>query len=294
MSFSLPSYAKINLLLRILGKRDDGYHELFTVFQSVSLHDTITFSESDSLEMTCRQRVVPTDQRNVIIKAAKALQRFAGITKGARLDLDKQIPSPGGLGGGSSNAAVTLIGLCMLWDIAVGAADLQTIAASVGSDVPFFLHGGTAVGTGRGEMIESVDDVIEDDILIVTPSIRVATKDAFAGLAVQALTSAGRERSLTVCRKEVESLDLRRSVLINDFERTVFAVHPEMGRVKSTLLELGAVNAAVSGSGASVFAIFDKKEARHAAEKALEHEDAWRRFAVSTISRDQYREALWR
>ncbi|MBV9216035.1 MAG: 4-(cytidine 5'-diphospho)-2-C-methyl-D-erythritol kinase [Acidobacteria bacterium] len=292
MSFSLPSFAKINLYLRILGKRPDGFHELCTIFQTVSLHDTITFSEAEKLEMTCPQQIVPTDGRNLIIRSALALQAASGTRKGAHIELDKRIPTPGGLGGGSSNAATALIGLSRLWKLELLPARLEAIARELGSDVPFFLEGGTAVGTGRGDIVESMSDVTGDNILIVSPEIRVATKDAFAGSGAEALTSEGRKHSLTVCRKEAASLDLRHSVLINDLEPTVFAVHPEIERVKHTLLELGAVNAAMSGSGASVFAIFDKQETRQAAEKALDRENSWRRFAVSTISRDQYREAL--
>src|SRR5881409_2766506 len=108
-AFTLPSYAKINWMLRIVGKRDDGYHELFTVFQTVSLHDTISFAEDDELALTADTEAVPTDDGNLIIKAARALQQEAGITRGARLHLEKCIPSPGGLGGGSSNAAIALI-----------------------------------------------------------------------------------------------------------------------------------------------------------------------------------------
>lgn len=293
-TFSLPSFAKINWTLRVLGKREDCFHELFTVFQTVSLHDTIHFAESETLELTCDDVNVPTDDRNLIIKAAKELQKIIGVDKGAVMHLEKRIPSPGGLGGGSSNAAVALIGLMRLWDLAVEDRLLNEIAAELGSDVPFFLHGGTAIGTGRGEVIESVGDIDEQAMLIVTPDIAVSTRDAFAGLNASALTNEDLNRILPVCRKDAESLDPRHSVLINDFEASVFSAYPEVERVKNTLIELGAVTAAMSGSGASVFAVFDKKETRQAAEKALEHGSAWRKFAVSTISRDQYREALRR
>ncbi|MBK6748761.1 MAG: 4-(cytidine 5'-diphospho)-2-C-methyl-D-erythritol kinase [Pyrinomonadaceae bacterium] len=292
IGFSLPSFAKINWKLRVLGKRHDGFHELFTVFQTVSLHDTISFVESDELTLTCDDAAVPVDERNLIYKTAIALLDWYGTEKGAAIHLEKKIPSPGGLGGGSSNAAVALIGLGRLWKIEVDMGALLQIAASIGSDVPFFIHGGTAVGTGRGELIEQAPDANEPFMLIVTPNAFVSTRDAFAAMNAATLTNGALNRILPVCRSEAESCDLHHSVLKNDFEVSVFDAYPEIKRVKETLLELGAVNAAMSGSGASVFAIFDKQETRQTAIKALDHESTWRKFAVATISRDQYREAL--
>ena len=291
-AFSLPSFAKINLQLRILGKREDGFHELFTVFQTVSLHDSLSFTESDRLTLTCDRYYIPTDERNLIIRAGKALQQSFGIDKGAAIYLEKLIPSPGGLGGGSSNAAVALIGLKKLWQIDCDENDLRTIAAELGSDVPFFLNGGTAMGIGRGELIEPLNDLEEQFVLIVTPKVRVSTREAFKRIDAATLTNEALDHILRDCRLEAESLDLRHSGLINDFETSVFSAFPEIKRVKTTLLELGAVNAAMSGSGASVFAVFDKEETWQAAQKALDREVNWRKFAVATISRTEYREAL--
>ena len=291
--FSLPSFAKINLMLRILGRREDGFHELFTVFQTVSLHDTLHFEPASDLELTCDNNRVPSDERNLIVQAAKALQREFGVKNAARIQLEKRIPTPGGLGGGSSNAAVALIGLTKLWKLAVSEETIHSIAGGLGSDVPFFLHGGTAIGTGRGEKIAEMTDLHEKHMLIVTPAVAVSTAAAFAALARPNLTKTDTETILTVCRNEAKSLDLRRSVLTNDFEQSVFAEFPEVRLVKETLLGLGAANVAMSGSGASVFAIFDKQEARQAAEDALEENRDWRKFAVSTVSRSEYRDALF-
>ncbi|HRI03632.1 MAG TPA: 4-(cytidine 5'-diphospho)-2-C-methyl-D-erythritol kinase [Pyrinomonadaceae bacterium] len=290
-TFTLPSFAKINWTLRILGKRDDGFHELFTVFQTVSLHDTISFAASDSLELTCDNPYVPVDGRNLILKAAAILRARYGVTQGAAMHLEKRIPSPGGLGGGSSNAAVALIGLARLWELDEG-IDIHSIAAELGSDVAFFLYGGTALGTGRGEEIEPIEDRDEPCMLIVTPQISVSTRDAFGEINAPTLTNEARNHILSVCRKEAGSLNPGSTVLTNDFERTVFSAHPEIENVKNTLLELGAANAALSGSGASVFAVFEKEETRQAAIKALDQASTWRKFAVSTISRSKYCEAL--
>src|SRR6266404_1886585 len=163
--FSLPSYAKINWNLRILGKRGDGFHEICTVFQTISLHDTLHFTANDELFLTCDDPEIPTDEGNLITEAANKLNEKFGTNFGTRIHLEKRIPSPGGLGGGSSNAAVTLIGLMRLWELEIAPSDLQSIAEQLGSDVPFFLRGGTALGTGRGEQIETLDDREEDFVL---------------------------------------------------------------------------------------------------------------------------------
>ena len=293
MKFSLPSFAKINWTLRILGKRDDGFHELCTVFQTVSLHDTITFEESDRLEFTCDDPSIPTDDSNLIVRAAKELQSsipsLAG--KGAKVHLQKRIPSPGGLGGGSSNAAVTIEGLLRLWKVIATSVDV-TIASKLGADVPFFIYGGTALGTGRGDDIELITDRDEKYMLIVTPDINISTASVFQSLGAPTLTRDDFVRNLTVCRNEAEYFSTRQLTSSNDLEGSVFAMHPEVGRVKATLLELGAISAAMSGSGASVFAVFDNRETRQTALDALDVERDWRKFAVATVSRDEYREAL--
>ena len=290
--FTLPSFAKVNLVLRVIGKRADGFHELFTVFQSVSLADQLTFSASDNLDFTSSGLAIPTDAANIVVRAASSLKERVGVSLGAKIHLDKRIPSPGGLGGGSSNAATALLGLSRLWDLDVSAEDLQPLAAELGSDVPFFLSGGTAIGTGRGEMIEPMADFEAKYLVIVTPPVTVHTAEAFDALNAPNLTKSESEHILNVCRFELESSDLGYTALRNDFETGIFAAYPEIGRVKYVLFELGAKHALLSGSGASVFGIFDNEETRQAAMKALDREVNWRRFAVATVSRDEYRKAL--
>lgn len=292
--FSLPSFAKINWTLRVIGKRSDGFHELCTVFQTVSLHDTLDFEESDRLELTCDDPKVPVDSSNLILRAAAALGSHFQKPVTGKVHLTKRIPSPGGLGGGSSNAAASIIGFSELCGFGpIPEADLYRIAAGLGADVPFFLRGGTALGTGRGDVISPLGrDIEAENLLIVTPDVEVSTARAFAALNALTLTSAEQKHNLTVCRNEADLLDPASSELINSFEASVFDAHPEVKRVKDHLIDLGAINAAMSGSGASVFALFDKKETRQAAIKALDNESTWRKFAVATISRTEYREAL--
>lgn len=290
--FTLPSFAKINLSLRILGKRADGFHEICTVFQTVSLHDNLTFSKHDEIVLTCQDKKIPTDERNLIVKAALELKRKFNIKSGAKIHLEKNIPAPGGLGGGSSNAAVALFGLIKLWEIKIDSAELSKIGEKLGSDVPFFFSGGTALGTGRGTEILPLDDISEKHILIVTPNVNVATAEAFARLNAPRLTNKTPKSILQLCRDEAQMLDLRQSLLVNDFEKTVFKLEPEIWRVKKKLLELKAEHALLSGSGASVFAVFGDKEQLQNACSALKIEQDWRKFVVRTISRWEYRTLL--
>ncbi|MGI8409559.1 MAG: 4-(cytidine 5'-diphospho)-2-C-methyl-D-erythritol kinase [Pyrinomonadaceae bacterium] len=290
--FTLPSFAKLNLYLEVIGKRDDGYHELCTVFQTVSLHDDLTFSTGDSIRLTCNDKKIPADDRNLIVKAAKILREKFDIHPGAGIHLEKRIPAPGGLGGGSSNAAITLLGLKKLWNLEVGIDELLEIGRMLGSDVPFFLYGGTSVGTGRGTEVKPLADIVEKQMLIVIPDVSVSTRDAFEMLNAPNLTTDAAKSILNNCRFDTESIDLRHSAIRNDFETTVFAAYPEIKTVKQTLLVLGAVNASMSGSGASVFGIFDTEETRQTAMKALDEQVNWRTFAVAAVSRDEYRDTL--
>lgn len=285
---TLPSFAKVNLHLRVVGKRNDGFHELCTVLQTVSLRDSITFAEADGLFLIWNETAVALSEDNLIIRAANGLRARFAIDKGAQISVVKTIPSPGGLGGGSSNAAVTLLGLSKLWGIDAPFDEIVRIAGALGSDVPFFLYGGSALGTGRGEQIAALADIDLGPMLVVTPDVYVSTAEAYARLGFASLTNEALNRNLQVCRDEAESPDLFQSALKNDLEPSVFKAYPEIARVKETLLGLGAQSALMSGSGASVFAIFDKEETRQAALKALDTEVNWRKFAVAAVSREEY------
>lgn len=293
MPITLPSFAKVNLHLRVLGKREDGYHDIFTVFQTVSLHDTITFEESASeIVLECDEPNVPTDIRNLVVKAANRIRDRYQVLKGAYIRIEKRIPMGGGLGGGSSNAAVALIGLTRLWRLNARVQDLEPIAADLGADVPFFLHGGTMIGEGLGTSLNEVAEFEAENMIIVTPDVHVSTAAAYEALRAESLTNAEANRILRVCRSEAESPDFLHSALRNDFETTVFAAFPEIGPAKQKLVDLGARQVLMSGSGSSVFAIFDKEETRQIALKALDNEVNWRKFAVAAVSREEYRGAL--
>ena len=185
-----------------------------------------------------------------------------------------------------------MLGLAKLWNLKIESSDFLNIAKTLGSDVPFFLCGGTAFGSGRGTEIFPLEQINEKFILIVTPNENVSTAEAFARLNATYLTKSESKRILQICRRRLKNFDARQSNLKNDFESSVFDFAPEIKKVKETLLELGAVKALLSGSGASVFGLFDTEETRQTAQKAIEVEKTWRSFAVATISRNEYREAL--
>ncbi len=291
-SFTLPSFAKINWFLRILGKRADNFHELCTVFQTVSLHDNLKFSESRDLTLTCDDKNIPNGDENLIIKAAKILRENYGVNKGAKIHLEKRIPAPGGLGGGSSNAAVALLGLSKLWQIEIEFEELLKIGERLGSDVPFFFCGGTAFGTGRGTEILPLSDVEEKNILIVTPNVTVSTGEAFTRLNAAHLTNKASKSILQICRNEAQALDLRQTKLVNDFEKTVFENEFEIKRVKKKLLACGSLRTLMSGSGASVFGVFETEKKLKSASDKLKSEQDWRLFSVRTISRRKYQTFL--
>jgi 4-diphosphocytidyl-2-C-methyl-D-erythritol kinase len=293
-SFTLPAFAKINLFLHIHGRREDGYHELCTVFQTISLHDSLTFSPSDygEIRLTCDDPAIPTGEDNLIIRAASLLKKEFSLDLGASIGLVKRIPSPGGLGGGSSDAAISLIGLIKLWQLNIEFEALKDLSLQLGSDVPFFLYGGTALGTGRGTEITPLDDFKDDKMVVATPRINVATADAYSLLSKPGLTTGDSNRILKICHKEAERLLCGQSELRNDFEEVVFRSKPELAQAKNSLLELNAVNVLMSGSGASFFASFADESARKNALARLKRETDWQIFAVDTVSRERYLDSL--
>ncbi|HEV2707042.1 MAG TPA: 4-(cytidine 5'-diphospho)-2-C-methyl-D-erythritol kinase [Pyrinomonadaceae bacterium] len=288
--FKLPAYAKINLSLRVLGRRVDGYHEIRTVFQTITLHDTLEFERLDSerLELTCDDPGIPTDESNLVLRAALALREHFGVGRGARIRLEKRIPAQGGLGGGSADAAVSLIGLARLWELPTSVAELARLGARLGADVPFFLTGGTALGTGLGTDITPLEDVPVKALVLVAPGVGVSTVEAYKALNADALTKPDSAVILHVSRAEAQISDSLCEVLCNDFEPVVFRLQPEIERAKKRLLDMGARCALMSGSGSSVFGVFDEAgEARRAAAE-LSGETLWQVFPCETLSRSEY------
>lgn len=289
-TLTLPAFAKINWTLRVLGRRADGYHELHTIFQTVTLHDKLTFTHrtDDSLTLKCDAPDIPVDESNLIVRAAQALRQRYGVRKGAGISLEKRIPAAGGLGGGSSNAAVALLGLAQLWRVETTRPELEEIGAGIGADVPFFLTGGTALGTGLGTEISALADTPAAYLLIITPNARVSTAEAYKALSAPALTKVGGDIILSSSRPHTQISDSLLNHLRNDFEPVIFGLHPEILRVRDALAGVGARGALLAGSGASVFGVFDKAEARERAAQVLMAETDWRLFKCETLSRASY------
>ena len=292
--FTLPSYAKINLTLRVLGRRADGYHELSTVFQTISLHDELTFRLRDDarFELACDAPGIPADETNLVHRAAVALRERYGANRGASVELCKKIPAGGGLGGGSSNAAIALVGLARLWKLETTPQALAEIGAGLGADVPFFLTGGTALGTGRGTDIHSLADLAPKHLLLITPDINVSTAEAYKSLHAPALTKPLSPVNLAVSRAQAEISGSPHALLENDFERVVYRLYPEIERARSSLVAAGAGKALLSGSGASVFALFDSLDERERARGRLRVGANWQVFACTTLARAAYEESF--
>jgi len=258
----IRSYAKINLGLRILGKRSDGFHDLHTIFHRVDLFDTLTFEVVDGgILLETNRDDLPTDSGNLCVRAAEALLRRYP-DRGVHMYLEKRIPAGAGLGGGSSNAAAVLRVLPGLLDLRISEDQLREVAAALGSDVPFFLQDGSAEARGRGELLEYFAFDAPWWILLVVPPIHVSTAWAYANLELRDNTSAPDLRdALFAARSDASALA---DLLQNDFERSVIRAHPGIGTVRTAMLDHGALGALMSGSGSSVFGLFSDEESARA------------------------------
>jgi len=244
----LRAFAKINLDLRVLGRRSDGYHELKTIFQAVDWHDEILVEPADRFEFSAPG--TPEDETNLVVRAVRAYERLAGIKANVRITVKKNIPVGRGLGGGSSDAAVTVIGLQRMFKRALPFEEVPYVLRELGSDVPFFALGGRAAGYGRGDEVYKLDDAAEYWVLLVDPGIMIATKEAYSWLTVP-----DKSNNIEGFRDDAE-LGCAGDVWTNDFEGPVFARYPQLAAIKEELLELGAYRAALSGSGSTVFGQF--------------------------------------
>ena len=297
-NLSLHSFAKINWSLRILGKRPDGYHNLETILQTISLCDDLHFESrpEDQITLTCDNPHLPVDESNLVVRAALQLKQRYGISRGAAIHLEKRIPAKAGLGGGSSNAAVTLLALCHLWQVDPGEGDLVEMAADLGADVPFFLLGGTALAQGSGTEVSRLAEHAAEHLIIVTPKAEVSTIDAYKAFDRAALTTSDHAPILSsspdganfaVSKPDTEMRDWH-----NDFESVIFDISPEIKRAKQALSDAGAGKAMLAGSGSSVFGIFSTYQSQQIAITELQTEAGWRVYPCVTVSRNEYCRAL--
>jgi 4-diphosphocytidyl-2-C-methyl-D-erythritol kinase len=300
---TLKSLAKINLDLRVLNKRDDGFHELRTVFQTISLADTLAIEvkTAERTQLSIEGNVQIAD--NLIVKAAQAVLDAARVRAAVHFKLTKQIPMGGGLGGGSSNAAAVLIALPVLLGRQI---EVEEIAASLGSDVPFFLDGGTAVAFGRGTEFYGLPDPLEQHLLVAVSGLHVATGPAYAAL------NRGSDRGLTFMQMsnkirsfqgfvralgESRRADLACALSENDFEAVVFRQFPKLKQIRAKLSGLTNPGAArMTGSGSAIFALFESATERERARTALTGNRVFRGCELidaRMVSRRGY-QRLWR
>lgn len=288
----VPSYAKVNLGLEVLGPRQDGYHELRTVFQTIDLHDDITLApHARDVVVRCDHPGVPEGEGNLAARAAELLRRYGRVKRGARITIEKRIPVGGGLGGGSSNAAAVLMALDRLWGLGLGTAGLHPLARKLGADVPYFLLGGTALGLARGDEVYPLRHQVDAHVVVVDPRRPVSTAKVFARVAAS-LTP--RENSYNIFRFVSSDLGGSASlrVLTNELETAALEEAPELRqqvrRIRGFLVREGALLASLSGSGSAYFGVFDDRRRAERARAALQ-QAGFVAVRSRTLSVDQYR-----
>lgn len=273
---SVRAFAKVNLDLRVVGTLPDGYHEVRTVLQSIHLHDTITVTaRRGPLVIECDAPDIPTDRRNLVWKAVALLHETVrgrtGSPSGLRVTLRKRIPAEAGLGGGSSDAAATLLAVARTWELDVDLPSLLRLGARLGADVPFFLAGGTAVGLGRGDDVSPLTEAPPSAVVLTKPAFGVSTAEAYRWFDEDRLERprrASRRRALDGW--PAWAVDLR-----NDLEPPVVRRHPQVRHAISALTRLGARHAAMSGSGSAVFGVFADRDTAARAQAWLAGRGWW-------------------
>lgn len=263
------AYAKVNLDLRILGERPDGYHEVRTILQTLRLHDTLTFiTARGPFGIECDTPEIPTGPSNLIWRAADLLARLRGgrprPPSGVRVRLVKRIPAQAGLGGGSADAAATLTALARLWNVDVDLSCLARLGAELGADVPFFLGGGTALGCGRGDDISPLQEPPATSVIVVKPPFGVSTPEAYRWFDEDRAARSARRPRPPLPGWPAWAKELR-----NDLEGPVARRHPAIGRLTRLLATLGADHTAMSGSGSAVFGLFSDRRRAAAAHHRL-------------------------
>jgi 4-diphosphocytidyl-2-C-methyl-D-erythritol kinase len=266
-SIKLRANAKINLALTVKNKRNDGYHELESIIQEIDFHDDVILSESSEIKFSTNHPALAREADNICVRAAQLLRDEFRIP-GLQIFLDKKLPIGAGIGGGSSDAAAVLCGSRDLYGLNIASEQLGSLAVQLGADVPFFLTGKAAYVKGIGDILESIEIYHDYHILLVLPEVQISTRWAYKNLNL-ALTSKFGDYKFRGFRFQNLKLSDFRSAFFNDFEKLVFNAHPSLADIKTDLYDAGADYAAMSGSGAVLFGLFEKADVCSLAFKSL-------------------------
>ncbi|MBI9084782.1 MAG: 4-(cytidine 5'-diphospho)-2-C-methyl-D-erythritol kinase [Desulfobacterales bacterium] len=276
----LLSPAKINLFLRVLGRRSDGYHELETLMACIGLFDTVLLTVGDGpVTVCCRHPLVPENETNLAVKAARLFFRHHGHQGGVHIEIDKQIPVGAGLGGGSSNAATVLKGLNRHFGSPFSDSSLAEMALTLGADVPFFIFGRPALATGIGERLDPYPHLTRLPLVILYPGFAVSTATVYKNLNLGLTKDENQPKYFPLI-----SGFIIESHLFNDLEAVTLQRHPEIAAAKTALVKNGALGALMSGSGSSVFGVFADTDSARRACKALSQRRGWRLFVAEILA----------
>lgn len=273
----LISPAKVNLTLLVTGKRDDGYHNIESIMHRIDLHDVIEFSIADNIQLTCNIAELQSE-KNLVYKAAMSLKKYTGYAAGANINLTKNIPMQAGLGGGSSNAATTLIGLNELWNTGISQQELTSLAAQIGSDVPFFLMGEAALAQGRGELLTPIPDSCNFNIVIVKPTAGLDTGSVYKIFNAPPFSDKNHLQQETAMMMHAMKIGHPIAVgasLCNDLQQPAYSLLPQLKDIHDKMEEMGAMGILLCGSGSSTFAICDSAEIASEIEKHFKNAGLW-------------------
>ena len=276
---SFLSHAKINLGLQVLNKRENGYHNIQSCFVEIDLEDTLDFSQSSSFQLSVEGADIPINESNLISKAYQLIRvKAEKVQTEFFIHLKKRIPIGGGLGGGSSNAAVVLKALNQLWHLNLSVGELEVMGTEIGADVPFFIKGGIQLVEGIGDILSSVDPIPMKDLhfILVVPPIHISTSWAYRAL------NKTLQPNKTHPKFPPLSKPMKWELFDNDFERVIHETYPEIGEIKANLQKAGVLYAGLSGSGSTVFGVFDNLQK---AESILEHFKQYQTFLTSPVFR---------
>ena len=278
---SLKSYAKINLCLYVLKEREDGYHEIFSVMQAIDLYDQLTLHKTEKgIVIECGHPDVPKDEKNLAYQAADLLFKEKNFQGGVRIDIEKKIPVSAGLGGGSSNAAFTLKGINQLFDLKLSFQKLHSLGSRIGSDVPFFLYSGQAVAQGRGEKILPISLYRDYWLVLVCPNLMISTERVYGDVKID-LTEDKSFINLEICDNK-DGFFRTLTQFHNDLEKVVVNRYAMISQIKETLEKFGAIKSSMSGSGPTVYGVFEKKSQAEEVTKRLSEGD-WQIFLTQPI-----------